>query len=137
MAITFFKSGKVHNEAIHTAKYSHACKVQIEKGGELIVIAGQVPIDKEGSVVSPGDFEKQTRQVFENLKGQLEAGGATSKDIIRLGVLLTEQSQWKQFDEIRSDYLEKPFPVTTGFVVKSLFNPKWMLEIEAMAFIGK
>jgi 2-iminobutanoate/2-iminopropanoate deaminase len=137
MAITFFKSDKVHSEAIHSAKYSHACKVRIEKGGELIVIAGQVPIDKEGNVVAPGDFEKQTRQVFENLKRQLEAGGAGLKDIIRLGVLLTDQSQWKQFDQIRSDYLGMPFPVTTGFVVKCLFNPKWMLEIEAMAFIEK
>jgi 2-iminobutanoate/2-iminopropanoate deaminase len=135
MAITFFKSDKVHREAVHSPKYSHACNMRIEKGGELIIIAGQVPIDNTGNVVAPGDFEKQTRKVFENLKCQLEAGGASFKDIIRLGVLLTDQNQWKQFDQIRSDYLREPFPVTTGFVVKTLFNPKWMLEIEAMAFI--
>ena len=131
MKKTLLQSDKVARPA---AKYSHGWKVE---GGHLVVISGQVPEDVEGRVVSPGDFEKQVRQVFENLRSMLETGGATFKDIVRLGVLLTDQTQWKPFDTIRSDYLEEPYPATTLFVVKSLAKPEWMVEIEAMAMVDQ
>jgi reactive intermediate/imine deaminase len=114
------------------AKYSQGWKVE---GGKLVVISGQVPEDADGNVVAPGDFEKQVRQVFENLRNMLEAGGATFKDIVRLGVLLTEQEQWQPFDRVRGDYLQPPYPATTLFVVKSLAKTEWMVEIEAMAVV--
>ena len=114
------------------AKYSHGWKVD---GGKLVIIAGQVPEDKQGTIVAPGNFERQARQVFENLRNMLEAGGATFKDLVQLMVLLTEQDQWQPFDKIRGDYLESPYPATTLFVVKSLAKPEWMVEIEAVAVV--
>ncbi|MHC4310601.1 MAG: RidA family protein [Planctomycetota bacterium] len=129
MKKTVLESEKVGPPA---AKYSHGWKVE---GGKLVIIAGQVPENKEGRIVSPGNFEGQVRQVFENLKNMLEAGGATFKDIVQLMVLLTEQDQWQPFDKIRGDYLEPPYPATTLFVVKSLAKPEWMVEIEAVAVV--
>ena len=123
------KSDKVPPPA---AEDSHGWIVE---GGKLVVISGQVPEDVDGNIVVPGDFEKQVRQVFENLKMMLEAAGATFKDIVKLGVLLTEQEQWRPFCRIRSEYLEAPYPATTLFVVKSLAKPEWMVEIEAMAIV--
>lgn len=129
MKKTLLNSDKVAPPA---AKYSQGWKVE---GGKLVVISGQVPEDADGNVVAPGDFEKQVRQVFENLRNMLEAGGATFKDIVRLGVLLTEQEQWQPFDGVRGDYLQPPYPATTLFVVKSLAKTEWMVEIEAMAVV--
>lgn len=129
MKKTLLNSEKVAPPA---AKYSQGWKVE---GGKLVVISGQVPEDADGNVVAPGDFEKQVRQVFENLRNMLEAGGATFKDIVRLGVLLTEQEQWQPFDRVRGDYLQPPYPATTLFVVKSLAKTEWMVEIEAMAVV--
>ena len=129
MKKTLLQSDKVGAPA---AKYSHGWKLE---AGKLIVISGQVPEDAKGNVVALGNFEKQVRQVFENLRNMLEAGGATFKDIVRLMVLLTEQDQWQPFDKIRGDYLEPPYPATTLFVVKSLAKPEWMVEIEAMAIV--
>ncbi|MGD9322248.1 MAG: RidA family protein [Desulfobacteraceae bacterium] len=129
MKKTLLNSDKVAPPA---AKYSQGWKVE---GGKLVVISGQVPEDADGNVVAPGDFEKQVRQVFENLRNMLEAGGATFKDIVRLGVLLTEQEQWQPFDRVRGDYLQPPYPATTLFVVKSLAKTEWMVEIEAMAVV--
>jgi reactive intermediate/imine deaminase len=125
----FLNSDKVPAPA---AKYSHGVKVE---GGKLVIISGQVPEDIEGNIVAPGDFEKQARQVFKNLGLMLEAGGATFKDIVRIGYFLTDQKQWQPFDKIRSDYLEKPYPPGTLIIVKSLAKPEWMIEIEAMAIV--
>lgn len=105
------------------------------EGGKLVFISGQVPEDVNGNIADPDDFEKQARQVFENLKLMLEAAGARFNDIVKLGVLLTEQEQWRPFCGIRSEYLEEPYPATTLWVVKSLAKPEWRLEVEATAVI--
>ena len=37
-------------------------------GGRVVLIAGQVALDKSGNVVGNDDFKAQVQQVFENLK---------------------------------------------------------------------
>jgi reactive intermediate/imine deaminase len=129
MKKTLIHSTKVPPPA---AEYSHGWIVE---GGRLVIISGQVPEDVGGNIVGPGDFEKQARQAFENVRLMLEAAGATFKDIVKLMVLLTEQDQWQPFCKIRREYLEAPYPATTLLVVKSLARPEWMVEIEAMAVV--
>ena len=128
MKKTLIKPDKVHKEV---AKYSHGFVVEWAK--KIIVLSGQVPVDKEGNIVPERDFEKHCRKAFENLRVCLEAAGAGFKDIVYLGVLLTDNTQWREFDRIRSDYLVPPWPATTLFCVKSLAHPDWMIEIEAIA----
>ena len=130
MKKTLIKPDKVHKEV---AKYSHGFVVEGAK--KIVVISGQVAADKDGNFLKWGDFEKHTRMAFENLRNVLEAAGAGFKDIVYLGVLLTDNTQWREFDRIRSDYLVEPWPATTLFVVKSLAHPDWMIEIEAIAAI--
>jgi enamine deaminase RidA (YjgF/YER057c/UK114 family) len=128
MKKTLIRSDKVHKEV---SKYSHGYIV--EGASKTVVISGQVPVDVDGNIAPRGDFEKHVRQAFENLRNQLAVAGATFKDIVYLGVLLTDQSQWQPFDKIRGDYLEEPYPATTLIVVKSLAHQDWMCEIEAIA----
>jgi enamine deaminase RidA (YjgF/YER057c/UK114 family) len=54
-------------------------------GGTLIVIAGQVALDANGTLVGPGDFALQTTQVFRNLIAALEAAGAGPRNLIPSG----------------------------------------------------
>ena len=130
MKKTLIKSDKVHKEV---SKYSHGWK--IEGPGKVLVISGQGPVDVNGNVAPRFDFEKHVRQAFENLRNMLVAGGGTFQDIVYLGVLLTDQNQWQFFDRLRGEYLKEPYPATTLLVVKSLCNPDWMVEIEAIAVV--
>ena len=50
--------------------YSHVVDAPASR---VIYISGQVPLDAEGHLVGEGDFEAQTRQVFENLTRALES----------------------------------------------------------------
>ncbi len=45
--------------------YSH---VVDSPAGRIVYISGQVPLDGDGQLVGEGDFQAQTRQVFENLR---------------------------------------------------------------------
>ena len=122
-------SDKVHRPF---GDYSHGWKIE---GGKLIILSGQVPADSKGSVVGPGDLEKQARQVFQNIELMLKAAGATFKDIVKMQVLLTEQDLWQPFAKVRREYLAEPYPATTLFVVKSLAKSEWMIEVEVIAVI--
>ena len=51
--------------------YSNGVKV-----GDTIYVSGQVALDGDGRLVGPGDVVAQTRQVLENVRRVLAAGGA-------------------------------------------------------------
>ncbi|HKA26444.1 MAG TPA: RidA family protein [Gaiellaceae bacterium] len=111
--------------------YSHVVDSPAER---IVYISGQVPLDSEGQLVGEGDFEAQTRQVFENLTHALEAAGASWSDVVKLNYFLTDVSRITVVRSIRDEYVdtERP-PASTLVQVSSLFRPEVMVEIEAVA----
>jgi 2-iminobutanoate/2-iminopropanoate deaminase len=107
-------------------------------GGTIVFIAGQVAVDKSGSVVGKGDFRAQVQQVFENLKAAVEAAGGTFNDVIKLNSYLVDLSHVAEFREVRDKYINlKNPPASTAVQVGGLFRPEFQVEIEAIAVISK
>ena len=73
---------KINPPGVHeTAGYSH---VTITSEGRLAHLAGQCPLDLDGTVVgAPGDYDAQTDQVIANCLTVLEAAGAEPADVVR------------------------------------------------------
>jgi enamine deaminase RidA (YjgF/YER057c/UK114 family) len=70
-----------HESGHKPAGYSHVGEVL---SGKVVYIAGQVALDRSGTLVGKDDFRAQTKQVFENLKAALEAaGGSFSLTLLR------------------------------------------------------
>ena len=67
--------------------YSHACKTD---GGKMLFVAGQVPVDISGNLIGRGDLRLQFKQVLENMKLVLEAGGATLSDVVQTVTFLRD-----------------------------------------------
>jgi 2-iminobutanoate/2-iminopropanoate deaminase len=111
-----------------TGGYSHA----VIASGRLLIVSGQIGVDKEGKVVGNGDFEQQAVQAFENLKRVLAAGKAQMDDVVRLGVFIVSREYLPKFREIRARYFPGPKPVST-LVIAGLILPDLLLEIEATA----
>jgi 2-iminobutanoate/2-iminopropanoate deaminase len=126
--------------------YTHAIKVSPK---QLIFVAGQVPIDKDGNVVgvdhSEGlknhqtiDLETQVRQTFLNVKAALEASGASMKNIVRLDSYLVASvmNEWRTIGrKITREMLEDAYPPGATVFVVGLMIPEAMLEISAIAAI--
>lgn len=106
----------------------------VSAAGRIVVASGQVALDAEGNVVSPGDFEGQAVQAFENLAIALAAAGATFADIVRLGSYLTDISNLGILREVRLRYLSEPYPAATALEA-GLAMPELLVEIEAMAVV--
>ena len=114
--------------------YSQA--VRVETGDAVwIHVSGQIAIDREGSLVGPGDLRAQTRQVFENLKAILEANGATFADAVKIGTYLATLDDLTGMREVRSEYLTSEPPASTAVQVVALVVPDALIEIDLVAVV--
>jgi reactive intermediate/imine deaminase len=110
--------------------YSHA----IAFTGPMVVVSGQVPLDEHGNLVGRGDPHAQARQVFRNLTAALAAAGATMEQVVKLTVYLTDLTDLETFRQVRDEYISHSRPPASSLVqVKSLVNPLFRIEIEALA----
>lgn len=111
--------------------YSHVVEA---RAGTIVYISGQVPLDTNGELVGAGDFEAQTRQVFENLTRALEAADATWGDVVKLDYFLRDVSRIATVRAIRDEYLDTANPPASTLVeVSGLFRPDVLVEIQAVA----
>jgi 2-iminobutanoate/2-iminopropanoate deaminase len=117
--------------------YSQAAVIDLGKV-KMIIISGQVGLDKDGHLAGSGDFTAQATQAFENIKAIVESAGGTMKDVVRLGFYLTDISQLQAVRTVRDQYVNtsKP-PASTLVQVTKLFRPDIVVEIEATAIISK
>ena len=125
---------------VHTpgGKYSHAARI---KNAELIVVAGQVPIDIDGNLVGEGDVAAQTPVVFDNIGAVLNGSGATWADVVEITYYVVGRENVKPFIDARAAIFDKIFPDSryppaTLLVVGGLANEKFLLEVSALAAIG-
>ena len=113
--------------------YSHVVEAP---AGTIVYISGQVPLDAEGQLVGEGDFEAQTRQVFENLSRALEAADASWSDVVKLDYFLRDVGQIAAVRTVRDEYIDTQHPPASTLVeVSALVLPEFLIEVEAVALI--
>lgn len=111
-----------------TAGYSRAIRV-----GNLMFICAQEPKDSKGNIVGEGDFEKQARQVFENLNNVVKTEGGTMENIVEITAYMTNMDDVDIFRKIRAEYFKDYCPVCSMVEVKGLLSKKYLLVVKAIA----
>ncbi|MGH7265735.1 MAG: RidA family protein [Candidatus Rokuibacteriota bacterium] len=109
--------------------------VRVSGPGTTLYISGQIAQDANGSTVGKGDFAAQARQVFENLKAMVEAGGGTLADVVKLTFYLTDVRYRQDLVPIREKYFGPKLPASTLLTTPALAHPDYMLEVECVAFV--
>ena len=113
--------------------YSQAVKVS---GAQTILyIAGQVAYGPDGNAVHAGDFKAQARAALQYLKAQVEAGGGTMANIVKVNTYLTDIRHRADYAAIREEFFGKKMPASTLVAVAALAQPEFLIEIEAIAVI--
>src|SRR5438093_11703721 len=103
----------------------------------MVAIAGQVAMDARGELVGVDDPRAQAERVFENLRSALAAAGATFADVIKFGVFTTDISILPVVREIRDRHIDTDLPpASTAVQVAALFQPGYVLEVEALAVVA-
>jgi enamine deaminase RidA (YjgF/YER057c/UK114 family) len=107
----------------------------LTEGGKVLFIAGQTASDKDGNVVGKGDIKAQTRQVFENIKAVLEAGGGSFDNVVMTTTYITDRKYREGYNEVRRDIYQQDPPTSTLVIVSGLANPDYLIEIASIAVL--
>jgi enamine deaminase RidA (YjgF/YER057c/UK114 family) len=116
--------------------FSHAAET---RGGRTIFLAGQVSKDRDGRVVGKGDLVAQFRQVCENLKAAVGAGGGQLTDVVKLTIYVLDAGEYKRHAKaiggVYREYFGKHFPAMTLVGVRDLYDASdgCLIEIEGFA----
>ena len=100
--------------------------------GELILTAGQIPLDPATGQLVDGPFEEQVDQVLRNLSGILTAGGSDLDHVIKFTVFLTDLGNFSTLNKVFAKYFADSPPARSAVQVAAL--PLGAeVEIEAIA----
>ncbi|MDP6576845.1 MAG: Rid family detoxifying hydrolase [Dehalococcoidales bacterium] len=111
--------------------YSQGCKA-----GDYIFVSGQGPLDPETGKVKGDTIQEQTNQTLENIKAILEANGASMDDVVKVTVVLTDLTNFKQMNEVYKTFFPEPFPSRICYGAQ-LALPRMLVEIDAIAYVGE
>jgi 2-iminobutanoate/2-iminopropanoate deaminase len=90
------------------------------RAGEFLFMSGQVAQDPESGKLIGADVTAQTEQVFENIRAVLRAGGKTMADVVRVGVYLSDMSDFQRMNAVYARQFEAPYPARTTIAVGTL-----------------
>ena len=108
----------------------------VEGAKKIIFCAGQVAGDKDGNIVGEGDFDAQQRQVISNLKDVLAEAGATLADVVKVTLFIVNQDDTPKGRNILREHFADSKPASTLCVLRGLADPRFLVEVEAMAVVG-
>jgi enamine deaminase RidA (YjgF/YER057c/UK114 family) len=114
---------------------AYAQAVKVTGAQTILYVAGQVAYGPEGGALHAGDFKAQARAALEALKVQVEAGGGTMANIVKVNTYLTDIRHRADYGPIREAFFGKRMPAHTLVAVAALAQPEFLIEIEAVAVL--
>jgi enamine deaminase RidA (YjgF/YER057c/UK114 family) len=104
--------------------------------GDWIFISGTAPVMPDGGD-PPADAYNQAHRCLEIVLAALAEVGAGPQDVVRTRMYLTRAEDIDDVGRAHGDVFGDVQPATTGIVVTELFDPRWLVEIEADAIINR
>jgi reactive intermediate/imine deaminase len=96
----------------------------------VLYCSGQVPLDPASGELIEGGIADQARRCLQSLDEVCRAAGTQLSEAARIGIYLTDMSQFAEVNEVYATFLSEPFPVRTTVGVAAL--PKGALvEMDA------
>lgn len=102
--------------------------------GDLVFVAGQVPVNPATNELELGDIRSETSRTLENVRAVLEAAGSSMRDVVRVGVFLADLNDFAAMNEVYAKFfpVAPPARSTVGAQL-----PKIKIEIDCVARLSK
>ena len=120
---------KTDKASLPVGPYNQAVSI-----GNLIYTAGQIPLDKFGNMV-PGTIKEQTKQVLENVKAVIEAGGSSLDKVVKATVFLKDFNDFAGMNEVYGKYFKAENAPARSTIQVARIPKDSLVEIEVVAFI--
>ena len=107
---------------------------QALRAGGFLFTAGQVGFDPATGELVDGGIGEQTRQVLQNIRAILEAGGSGLAQVVKTTVFLVDMADFAAMNEVYADVFGTHRPARSTVAVAAL--PRGArVEIEAVAAV--
>lgn len=115
----------------------------VKRAGDFLYISGTSSRRPDNSFVGAevdpmgvlnADIREQTRAVIENIRTILQSVDADLKDLVELSTYLVDMGDFKDYNEVYSEYFDYDGPARTTVAVHQLPHPMLRIEIKAVAY---
>ena len=128
--------------AINSADYhvpidGFAQIIAAEPGTRTLYVSGLTSRTADGTIVGIDDMAAQARQVLVNMANVLDAADAALDDVVQIRTYVTDISLWNEIEAVWRDYWGEVWPASTLVQIERLFDPRQMIEMEAIARVER
>lgn len=131
----------IEGKAKPRGKYPH-----IKRVGDFLYVSGTssrksdntfagVEVDEMGTTNL--DIREQTKAVLENIDSILKTEGSGLADVVDVTSFLVNMNDFGGYNEVYGTYFDYTGPTRTTVAVHQLPHPHLLIEIKAVAYIGK
>ncbi|MBT3365290.1 MAG: RidA family protein [Flavobacteriales bacterium] len=86
----------------------------------MIYVSGQIAIDPQSGNLCMGSIAEETKQVLENLKAVLEAGGASLNHVVKCSIFLSDMKYYAEVNAVYETYFTDIQPARETVAVAGL-----------------
>jgi len=106
------------------------------RAGDLVFVAGTTAVDEDGVVLCRGDAGGQVEIVLDAIEAALVRAGARLDQVVQTRMFVTDISRSEEIGRAHGDRFGAIAPVTSMVEVAALLDPRMLVEIEAVAYVG-
>ena len=115
----------------HVGNYSDA--VTVEANARLLFTSGTPGLDESGN--PPEGIVAQAEACWKAIFAAIEAGGMKPTDLVKTTSYVTRVEDLEAFTKVRAKYLGDIRPAQMLLLTPGFINPKFLVEVEAVAAI--
>ncbi len=122
---------KKHNPAGIAAASTYTHGIEMPAKARWLYISGQIGTAADGTPAQ--GIEAQVDRAWQNLKSVLASAGMSVDDLVKVTAFLTREGDVEAYRKTRLKHMGAARPASTLLIVKGLADPRWLVEVEAIA----
>jgi enamine deaminase RidA (YjgF/YER057c/UK114 family) len=103
--------------------------------GPFVLVGGTTSVTPDGVVLGETAYD-QTVEILRKLSHELGRLGATVADVVQSRVYVTDISRADEVGRAHGEVFDRLRPLMTMVEVSALIDPRMLVEIEAVAYLG-
>ena len=108
------------------------------RAGDTLYISGQVARPFEGGTGMVGKDEyEQSKQFLSRIERIIKAAGGTMDNLVKMTIFVVDIAKNTEVWRARREFFSGDFPASTLVEVRSLAGKEVLVEIEAVAWLGR
>jgi len=107
------------------------------RAGDMLLVAGTTAIDEDGVVRGADDAGAQTAFALDRIAAALADAGGRLDQVVLTRMYVTDISRAGEIGRVHGERFATHPPVASMVQVAALIDPRMLVEIEAMAYVGR